>query len=111
MPNRMIRALFEKQLSHYSGYQVKGHAYQNSYGKDIICSAVSVLVLFVANHLEEDLHVPLHGKVDAGFFECRIESPSLESDRVVGRLEETLRTIAKQHPKNLKVEVKVWHSK
>ena len=49
----MIRILISKHNNEYSQIKAFGHAEYDEYGKDIICSAVSVLIINTANSLEK----------------------------------------------------------
>ena len=41
----MIRIEVKKQNSDIIGFEVKGHAGSDEYGKDIVCAAISVLTI------------------------------------------------------------------
>ena len=49
----MIRILISKHNNEYSRLEAFGHAEYDDYGKDIVCSAVSVLIINTANSLEQ----------------------------------------------------------
>ncbi|MBE5927614.1 MAG: ribosomal-processing cysteine protease Prp [Lachnospiraceae bacterium] len=50
----MINVTFYKDSSHdYRGFKLSGHAGFDDSGKDIICAAVSVLVINFINSIEE----------------------------------------------------------
>ncbi len=49
----MIQILISKHNDEYRQLQAFGHAEYDDYGKDIICSAVSVLIINTANSLEK----------------------------------------------------------
>ena len=49
----MIRILISKHNNEYSNLKAFGHAEYDDYGKDIVCSAVSVLIINTANSLEK----------------------------------------------------------
>ncbi len=48
----MIQILIFKHNNEYSQLKAFGHAEFDDYGKDIVCSAVSVLIINTANSLE-----------------------------------------------------------
>jgi uncharacterized protein YsxB (DUF464 family) len=48
----MIKAVFYKKEDYLFGFSVKGHAGYGKAGKDIICSAVSTLVINTINSVE-----------------------------------------------------------
>ena len=49
----MIEILISKHNNEYSSVKAFGHAEYDDYGKDIVCSAVSVLMINTANSLEK----------------------------------------------------------
>ena len=49
----MIKILISKHNNKYSSICAYGHAEYAEYGKDIVCSAVSVLLINAANSLEQ----------------------------------------------------------
>ena len=56
----MIRIEVKKQNSDIIGFEVKGHAGSDEYGKDIVCAAISVLTINCINSIEkftEDIFV------------------------------------------------------
>ncbi len=51
----MIKVILKTKDKNIVGFQVSGHAGYAEYGKDIVCSAVSVLSINAINTLEEIL--------------------------------------------------------
>ncbi|MCR5420670.1 MAG: ribosomal-processing cysteine protease Prp [Lachnospiraceae bacterium] len=49
----MITATFIKKNNEYISFSCEGHAEFDDYGKDIVCSAVSMLVINTANSIEK----------------------------------------------------------
>ena len=49
----MIQISITRHNSEYSQIKAFGHAEYNDYGKDIVCAAVSVLIINTANSLEK----------------------------------------------------------
>ena len=45
--------IYKSNANEYKGFQCFGHAGYADYGKDIICSAISVLVINTINSIEE----------------------------------------------------------
>lgn len=44
--------IYKDSFDNYKGFMFKGHANFSEYGKDIVCAAVSVLVINTVNSLE-----------------------------------------------------------
>lgn len=48
--------IYKDQTGHYKGFQTNGHAGSAAYGKDIICAAVSMLIINTINSMDTLLH-------------------------------------------------------
>ena len=48
----MIRVVIDKKDGYIDGFRLSGHAGYDDYGKDIICSAMSMLAINTANSLQ-----------------------------------------------------------
>lgn len=53
----MIKATFVKNNGLLNGFEVSGHADSGDYGHDIVCAAVSALVICTANALKTVTHI------------------------------------------------------
>ena len=45
-------AIYKDQNGHYKGFKTDGHAQAAEYGKDIVCAAVSMLIINTINSME-----------------------------------------------------------
>lgn len=69
----MIKVRFLRDKNgNFLGYVVSGHAGFDEYGKDIVCSAVSVLSQTGLLSLKSILNINLNYKIDDGYLEVRI---------------------------------------
>ena len=69
----MTRIVFSKdQSSNYKQFTCSGHADYGKFGKDIICAAISMLVINTINSLEELCHLKMDVTTDAekGYIKC-----------------------------------------
>ncbi|MCF0124169.1 MAG: ribosomal-processing cysteine protease Prp [Pseudobutyrivibrio sp.] len=48
----MISITISKSENRYYGFELNGHAKYRRYGKDVVCSAVSVLIINTVNSIE-----------------------------------------------------------
>lgn len=105
----MINAVFHKKDGIYSSFEFLGHANLGTYGKDIVCAAVSALALNCVNSIEKFTEDELSIEDDKetgnlkGYFK---ESPSEKSILLLDSLTFGLSNIAKSYPKNLSLEIK-----
>jgi len=78
----MIRIrLYKDHLDEFVSVNVSGHAGYAKRGKDIVCSAVSMLTINTVNSIVILLNIPLNPKSDEGILECdfpRQENPVLQ---------------------------------
>lgn len=67
--------IFQNQEQKLSGFCCKGHAGYAASGSDIICAAVSIMVINTVNALEQFTSIPfsLETDEDAGRIECRLK--------------------------------------
>lgn len=105
----MIQAVFYKKDGHYSSFEFFGHAMMGSYGKDIVCAAVSVLALNTVNSIEKftDDELKIEHEKENGFLKGIFEkTPSDKSELLLDSLTFGLSNIASTYPKNLSLEIK-----
>ena len=68
----MIKITVMKHAGEYRGFVVSGHAGFAKAGKDIICSAVSVLTVTTVNALDELAHVYVEAEQEDGYISCQL---------------------------------------
>ena len=82
----MTKIIFSKdQNSNIKQFICKGHAEFGKYGKDIICAAVSVLVINTINSLEELCHLKMDvtTDVETGYIKCVLPDVLDEKSKVL----------------------------
>jgi hypothetical protein len=82
---------------------VKGHANYKTFGKDIICAAVSTATILTANaikHLMLDHLIDL--TVDEGYFKIILKEKNDIIQALLKNLEHTLYELEKDYPKYMK---------
>ena len=82
----MTKIIFSKdQNSNIKQFICKGHAEFGKYGKDIICAAVSVLVINTINSLEELCHLKMDvtTDVETGYIKCVLPDDFDEKSKVL----------------------------
>lgn len=97
----MITATFKENNKLIHKFIIEGHANYAPTGQDIICAAVSSLVLATCNallYLEE-----CEVTDEDGLLVCTVKEPSETSNTLIQPLIIGITGIAEQHPKNLKV--------
>ena len=87
----MIKACIVKDFSgDYLGFQISGHADYSSYGRDVICAAVSALAVNTVNSIEcltDDSIKSAGGENSSGLIKCRfMKSCSLEAKLLMDSL-------------------------
>ncbi|PNR97232.1 ribosomal-processing cysteine protease Prp [Petrotoga sp. 9PWA.NaAc.5.4] len=98
----MIKVIY--YYSQMPRVEIRGHALFSSYGRDIVCSAVSSLSQFVAEILKRE-GVGDYNKAD-GYLEIKVTKSTDFSIKMIYYLIESLKSISKDYPRNIKVEVR-----
>lgn len=88
--------------SYYNGFTVEGHANYAEHGRDIVCSAVSVLTQMIAQEIME-LQLGRVGSME-GFLDVDIYTPNEYSSSIVHMMMRTLRQIQTQYPFYITIE-------
>ena len=106
----MIEARIRKQDGRYRSVRVKGHAEYAEAGKDIVCAAVSMLVLNTANALESLTANKVTGKEENGilsfeFSDVPDEKGELLIDTMLLGLEDVRKNYGKDYLKLIIEEV------
>ncbi len=82
----MTNITFHKtKAGEYRDFICSGHAGFGSYGKDIVCASISILVINTINSLEEIVHEKITVDTDEkrGLIICRFERPLQETSKVL----------------------------
>ena len=74
----MIKAEFIKYGGGLAGFSVSGHACAGEYGHDIVCAAVSVLVINTVNSLEAFTDDQFEVQEDDGYVSFHFTAPVTE---------------------------------
>ena len=90
-----------------TGFQVKGHAGYDDYGKDIVCSAVSALTLNTVNSVETLCHGTvsvLEQDEEEGFLRFMVENPSKESELLLNSLSLGIRSVGESYDSFIEID-------
>ncbi|WP_448374635.1 ribosomal-processing cysteine protease Prp [Fervidobacterium sp.] len=98
----MIQCIFSVKRGFYESFEISGHALYAKKGKDIVCAAVSSVSQHTARALETD---GAHVEIEEGYLKVSHISKDNLSQRFVDELVKTLKDIAEQYPRYVKVEV------
>ncbi|PNR97629.1 ribosomal-processing cysteine protease Prp [Petrotoga olearia] len=98
----MITAIYTN--SQNPSLEIFGHAEFSSFGKDIVCSAVSVLTQFVAEILKNESLGQFEKR--EGYLKISLNQETYLSNLLLDYLLKSLVAISKDYPRNLKVEVR-----
>jgi uncharacterized protein YsxB (DUF464 family) len=102
----VIRVRVETVDGDIAGFTAKGHAGYDSPGKDIVCSAVSILLYNAVNSCEKLLGVVLDASDDGKTFTVRVAAEHLHHEGVqllLKSMEFGLQQIAEQYPDYVKI--------
>lgn len=99
----MINTKFVYEQGNLKQITVSGHANYKTYGKDIVCAAVSTAIIVTANaikHLKLDQTVDL--TIEEGYFKLVLKENQETIIGLLKNLEYTLNDIEQQYPKYMK---------
>jgi len=89
---------FEKEIS------IKGHALYDDYGKDIVCSAVSSIVITTINALIALDSESLNYKLTNDGIKIEIKKTDKTTLILIDNMLELLMKLSKDYPKNIQVK-------
>ncbi len=84
--------------------EINGHALYDDYGKDIVCSAVSSIVITTVNgiiSIDSDAILYL---VNDGRIVIKIKKDDKITLKLIDNMIDLLRKLSKDYPKNIKIE-------
>ncbi len=82
-------------------FEVKGHAMYAEYGKDIVCASISTALIMTVNLLSYLGYNDYIYEAKEGYFKLKIKKDNITS-AVCLNLDDTLKQLALQYPKNVK---------
>ena len=83
--------------------EVSGHARYDDYGKDIVCAAVSSIVITSVNGILKIDKNALKYKEDEGFIKIDIIEVTETTEKLLENMIEMLIELEKDYPKNIKI--------
>ena len=86
----------------YSGFEIRGHAGYDEYGRDIVCAAVSMLVINTINSIEQftDDHFSAEAEEESGYIKFLLEDTiSHDSTILMNSLVLGLQAVEEQYSK------------
>jgi hypothetical protein len=81
----VIKAVIVKRDGRTVNLRCEGHAYYDDPGRDIVCAAVSVLVINTINSIEKFCHykVKMNSKEESGLIDCSFPKPLPEGGELL----------------------------
>ncbi len=103
----MIIANFVKTNSgKFESFEIKGHAGSGPFGHDLVCSAISGIVLGGLNNLQDDSKKYKVEVKDGYVYLESLKEVSEHDEIVLETIEKQIESIASSYPKNVKLERK-----
>lgn len=102
----MIKAVFHKDKEDkITSFKVEGHAGYAPSGRDIVCAAVSALVVGTINGLEVLTDATFDTAVSHGFTKVNIKEPTAYCNVLLSSMLLSLEGIQEEFPDNVKIEI------
>ena len=109
----MIQVAFFKQEGDLVGFEASGHAGYDVYGRDIVCAAVSVLLLTTLGGLEDIVGISPKVKRDdeTGYLQVQLplqleEAAKHDACLLMRSAENGLRSISEQYPDFVRIIIR-----
>ncbi len=103
----MVTATVVKNPSGYESFSCKGHAGFARAGKDIVCSAISILTINTANSIMTLTDTKISVSENNGFISWRFENGcDTKADLLMDSLLIGLRSLEEEYKKYLTLEIK-----
>ncbi|HNV34221.1 MAG TPA: ribosomal-processing cysteine protease Prp [Bacillota bacterium] len=104
----MIKVWVLKDGKRTVSYRVEGHAGWADYGNDIVCAAVSAIVIGAENGLCEIAGAVEKATSKDGYLEVELkrvldERSSIQAEAIIGTMVVTLKAIAGQYPDRIHI--------
>ena len=99
----MIKAVFHKDEDKITSFKVEGHAGYAPSGRDVVCAAVSALVVGTINGLEVLTDATFDTAMSHGFTRLDIKVPTSYSNVLINSMLLSLKCIQEEYPDNLTV--------
>ena len=111
--DKLITATIIKDPSGYAVFECCGHAGFMKKGRDIVCSAISMLTINTANSIMTLTDTKINVNENDGFLSWTFENtPGKEATLLMDSLVIGLRSLEEEYGNNLKLEIKeVSHDK
>ena len=104
----MITASFFKENGKFKKFSISGHSGYASHGSDIVCAAVSSMVMLTVNNITNSFSLPADVSVEeeSATVVCMLNSEDERGIALVTGLYNELCNLVNDYPKNLRVIVK-----
>lgn len=99
----MIKISIKKEKEKVTSLEIKGHAFYEDYGKDIVCAGVSTMVITTVNAIIRYDETSLSYSKDEGYVCVTIRKHSEIVDLLMENLISLLKELEEQYPKNIKI--------
>ena len=100
----MVVVSFKRERGYLTEVSAIGHANYAEHGKDIVCSAVSIVLTGLMNEIGN--YVKAEHKAASGDMELSIEKPNEKTQVLMDFALNTIRAIAEEYPDNVIVTTK-----
>ena len=99
----MIKVSIKKTNDIIDYISIKGHAEYDEYGKDIVCSSVSSIVITSVNAITRFDIDAITCKQDEGLIEVNINKHTKEIDILLENMISLLKELEQNYKKNIKI--------
>ena len=102
----MIKVNIKNKNGNVYEIVVKGHANYDDYGKDIVCAAVSTMMIVTINNIIS-LDDSINYVEDAGLLKISIKEETDINQKLLNNVIRMLKELKDQYPKNIEIRNEV----
>lgn len=100
----MVKIEITKQHNTFQKLIMKGHANAGEYGSDLVCAALSGIISGALNAFSQKDEKAFNLQIGDNIVSIEVIAPTAETNLLMEMLVVQLKTIAQEHPKNVKIK-------
>ncbi len=102
----MLKAVFYKQGSSFTGFSVSGHAGYGTEGNDIVCASISSAVMLVCNTVTDFFNARADVEVKENEITLLLKEDNVPAEQLIESFRQHMVFIAEEHSK-IQLETKI----
>lgn len=103
----MIKVTFTYVDGHMREFSFSGHAEYADHGEDIVCAAISALVIATTNAIDQLTNIEPIAEIDetSGYVHVELPKVNRDTDLLTASLRLAVEDTAESYPQNIKIRI------